>query len=494
VGSKLYPGGSTSWVRGDVLAALGVFKVATAQQLWRLTRPAWQDETGLRNTLRDLQLHGLVVSDGWTQGPSRKPPKRGQKAAAVKKGPGNREPKSKKLWRLTPAGLDAAAQLLTEDRSMGGTARGAGKHGAGHAMAVNEAILAFIQPRPQPAAVDDGLDDVDQEDGQEDGIEQAGVIPQQGERPPGIGTIASWTTEVVLPISGSVSAPSKGSPRADAILAAPETDPPLPFLCLEVDNGTEPPERIALKLEKYRRFFRRTTKDYGGEFGETRIPYWRTLYADDNREGHPPVAIVFTGGGQRSLTNRMTKVRELTRDYWGARWQSYGGWRSEASEDDGWREYNDTVPILATTLPLLKQHGPYGAIWWRYGYRHKPLETLAAALVNHNNHDAYMARNEADRQRREAEEAERRRRNEADRQRLEDEDAARQQAAAAEEEARRRQCQRCGQPRHDDRWGQDPILQQFPAPDGLHCAPCRYQLARSRSGIVRRIRRFIDDT
>ncbi|WP_157852576.1 hypothetical protein [Kitasatospora sp. NRRL B-11411] len=34
-----YPNGSTSKLRGDVLAALGVLKVATADQLQRIVRP-----------------------------------------------------------------------------------------------------------------------------------------------------------------------------------------------------------------------------------------------------------------------------------------------------------------------------------------------------------------------------------------------------------------------------------------------------------------------
>lgn len=155
------------------------------------------------------------------------------------------------------------------------------------------------------------------------------------------------------------------------------------------------------------------------------------------------------------------------------------------------REYADTIPIIVTTLARLKQHGPYGPIWWRYG--HQPGETLAAALTNHNTHDDYLERHEALRKQREAEEAERRRQHEEERQRRADEKAAR-QAAAAEAEARRQQCQRCGQPRHDDLWGQDPTLQYHPPPDGAHCAACRRELAGPRTRLGRKIRRILDDT
>ncbi|MFJ9846126.1 hypothetical protein ACIRYZ_37950 [Kitasatospora sp. NPDC101155] len=34
---------------------------------------------------------------------------------------------------------------------------------------------------------------------------------------------------------------------------------------------------------------------------------------------------------------------------------------------DGWREYDDSVPVIATTLELLAEHGPLGPVRWRYG-------------------------------------------------------------------------------------------------------------------------------
>jgi hypothetical protein len=91
---------------------------------------------------------------------------------------------------------------------------------------------------------------------------------------------------VVLPVTGSVSAPSKGSPRPDAVLRVPEASPPLPLLCVEVDTGTEPPPRIAEELERYRRFFRRTVAVPVGPHGSIRqVPYWTTLYGTARLEG-----------------------------------------------------------------------------------------------------------------------------------------------------------------------------------------------------------------
>ncbi|MEU9047320.1 MULTISPECIES: hypothetical protein [unclassified Kitasatospora] len=70
-------------------------------------------------------MHGLVASDGNTAARN-------------------------KTWRLEgTAGLEAAGQVLGVPRAeMGSTARGAGRTGAQHAMAVNETIAAFSSAAP----------------------------------------------------------------------------------------------------------------------------------------------------------------------------------------------------------------------------------------------------------------------------------------------------------------------------------------------------------
>lgn len=128
--------------RDDVLGALGVLKVATADQLQRLLRPGAASNKAIRQALGDLALHGLVASDGNTKD-------------------------RHKTWRLEgTAGPDGAGQVLGMVRSeMGGTARGAGRSGAQHAMAVNETIAAFVLGGSAPGAVG------------------------------GVGTVRSWSTE-----------------------------------------------------------------------------------------------------------------------------------------------------------------------------------------------------------------------------------------------------------------------------------------------------------
>ncbi|MFD9692273.1 replication-relaxation family protein [Kitasatospora sp. NPDC059088] len=108
-------------LRSDVLGALGVLKVATADQLQRLLRPGAASNKAIRQALGDLALHGLVASDGNTRD-------------------------RQKTWRLEgTAGLEAAGHVLGLPRAdMGSTARGAGRSGAQHAMAVNETISAFV--------------------------------------------------------------------------------------------------------------------------------------------------------------------------------------------------------------------------------------------------------------------------------------------------------------------------------------------------------------
>ncbi|MFF3159418.1 hypothetical protein [Streptomyces sp. NPDC057910] len=53
-GSQTYPYGSTSTTRGYALAALGVLKVASADEIWRLMCPGHRDNKTIRNALLDL--------------------------------------------------------------------------------------------------------------------------------------------------------------------------------------------------------------------------------------------------------------------------------------------------------------------------------------------------------------------------------------------------------------------------------------------------------
>ncbi|MFE5587559.1 hypothetical protein [Kitasatospora sp. NPDC056531] len=134
-----------------------------------LLRPVAVSSKAVRQALGDLALHGLVASDGNTRD-------------------------RHKTWRLEgAAGLDAAAAVLGMVRSeMGGTARGAWRSGAQHAMAVNETVLAFVLGGSAPGA--------------------AG----------GVGTVRSWSTETEFLLPGG-----KRKVRPDGVWQAPEIGVPV---------------------------------------------------------------------------------------------------------------------------------------------------------------------------------------------------------------------------------------------------------------------------
>ena len=122
--------GSTAKVRAEVLTALGVLKVVTADQLWRLLRPEAKENKFARAALVDLQSAKLVHSEGRTSA-------------------------GHKTWGLTTQGRDAAQQVMPAGREVGNIARGAGRSGAPHAMKELHAAWNASQnaaQRPAPLA------------------------------------------------------------------------------------------------------------------------------------------------------------------------------------------------------------------------------------------------------------------------------------------------------------------------------------------------------
>ncbi|MFD7645715.1 replication-relaxation family protein [Kitasatospora sp. NPDC059795] len=312
VRAKAYPNGSTNSVREDVLTALGVLKVATADQLHRLLRSHLSSNKSIRAALLDLQLNGLTASDGNTAA-------------------------RHKTWRLDgPAGLDAAAHVLELARSdMGGTARGAGRTGAPHAMAVNETILAFVRGGTTDGATG------------------------------GIGMVTSWSTETEFTLPGG-----KRKVRPDAVLQAPEIG--MPVLMVEVDRSTMAPARVAAKLPAYRELFLRQVRDYSPTTPDRTTAWWRQAYPGHTRDGFPPIALVVTGTGPQALTNRLQAIYDLSREYFLPRR------RKDQYGEDSWCDYDDAIPVIATTLELLQQYGPMGEVWWRFGRADHHLSLLDA--------------------------------------------------------------------------------------------------------------------
>ncbi|MCZ4103209.1 replication-relaxation family protein [Streptomyces sp. H39-C1] len=426
----------------DTLKVLGVLKVATATQILHLVRPHLTDNKVIRNALLDLQAAGEVVSEGNTAGPA------GRFGAPDRTG----EP-SQKLWGLTPAGLDAAAkQLGRAPEDMGGRARGAGRGGAPHAMGVNATIIAFTRG--------------------------------------GVGDIAAWRTEVPHALAGT----GKANVRADAVLRAKEAG--LPLLMVEVDRNTEPVERVADKLAAYAACYRRRVADPAVPWtsrraGEEGVPYWQTLYPDTNLPGWPPLAFVFTGAGDRALTNRMESLAELTREHWAADHRRYEG-------GDGYFDFTGKVPLVLTTLELLQQHGPQGPVWRRVAQERGQYEPLLTALTDTRTKAAWdhrrRQRHAADQARREAEQAAREAEQRARLQRWAQEEAAEAQAVTAAACA----TPDCSIPVNEPA---DLYVEEggvaVPPEDGVHCWACRQnQAARNRGlrGALRGLRRQRDST
>ncbi|MFF4515573.1 replication-relaxation family protein [Streptomyces mirabilis] len=392
---KANEAGSSNGLRGDVLCVLGVLKVATADQIQRLASPhltyrhTMKETASARKEARtashrgaanDLRRHGLSVDGGRTRG-------------------------GEEVRLLTAAGLVAAAiDLDREPEEMGGMPKSAGRSGASHPMTVNETVIALIRPKPD-------LDRLTEQPAEAQAAARAAV-----DAPNGIGTITSYATEVALPVKGTWKNPAIGSARADVVLTAPEAGVPLLFI--EVDNCTEEAVLIGRKFDKYMRFFKRKEKDTDG----IEKPMWRTRWSAPEWEGyervHPPVLLVFHQVGKRSAKSQMAKVADLTRAHWQGKWDS----------EDGFHSYDGRIPVVATTLELLREHGPAGPAFWRFG--RKERQPLLDAIGNPRRDAAVAHRRQAARE-------EQRRRTERE---------------AAAREARRPVCADCGRKFCDDRW------------------------------------------
>ncbi|GAA1410772.1 hypothetical protein GCM10009639_61950 [Kitasatospora putterlickiae] len=289
------PNGSTAPLRADVLAALGVLKVATYKQLHALIAAdeyrAHHRVEHVAEAVRDLEKHKLVDVRGTTSPPGRRPaPKTAPTAAPAAGGAGGTRggegaakpkpggPGAEKIVGLTPLGL-AAAEALGDDRDMGGHARGAGLTGAPHAMLVNELIITAVTGTTTHGAPPR----TDKRQAPPRRALPSGPLP---------GGIEAWATETPHTITG------KFNVIPDAVVRLPELGIPVAFL--ELDRGTMTDIRkVAGKLDNYKRYFDRTVHDGGQERLEVEVRYNvpEPAYGYRHRRAvRPPVLFVLDQG------------------------------------------------------------------------------------------------------------------------------------------------------------------------------------------------------
>ncbi|MEU9077020.1 hypothetical protein [Kitasatospora sp. NPDC048538] len=239
----------------------------------------------------------------------------------------------------------------------------------------------------------------------------------------------------------------------------------VPVLLVEVDRENEGVGTLVEKLVSYRAWcelpakgtakaaFEASLRRPGHRTHTLRL--WPTRYPPTGHEGLPPVALVLEAGRKRDqpgkrltpqqkaekaerdherLINRMTAVEAASKATWHA--PAYGGDAVHA------RNHHRALPVVATTLALLRRHGAGGPVWWRFG--RDGWHTLTEALANPDGDELLaVERAEADRARRVRE--------------------------AAERERRRPACRRCSAPFSDERWAEK---ERGWGDDGL-CAGCR---------------------
>ncbi|WP_306324777.1 hypothetical protein [Streptomyces venezuelae] len=221
--------------------------------------------------------------------------------------------------------------------------------------------------------------------------------------------------------------------RADLVVRAPEAG--VPVLLVEVYRRSEDAHELVTKLRRYWEWGRLLPKDADKRTVDLvrsrpdaveRVDHeqrlWRRVYPPTGREGLVPLAFVFADTTEAKVANTIAALKEAGRRYWApSRYDSLYENIITA------RDYRHAVPVVVTALEKLQEHGAGAVVWRRLGRIGE--QTLTDALDNPDGHILYRAQ-EA---RAEAEEKRRR---------------------AAEREARRPLCMRCGGKFSDERWGE----------------------------------------
>nr|WSS66175.1 hypothetical protein OG284_35505 [Streptomyces sp. NBC_01177] len=240
----------------------------------------------------------------------------------------------------------------------------------------------------------------------------------------GIGHRLGFQTEIAHRLGSSF------VQRADLVVRAPEAG--VPVMLLEIDRRTEDAHELVAKLRRYWEWGRLLPKGTDKrtadrvrsrpdaiEHVDHEQRLWRRFYPPTGREGLVPLAFVFADTTEAKVDNTVAVLEEAGRRYWAPRRdETYH--RGITAKD-----YGQAVPVVVTTLEQLQEHGADAEVWRRLGRTGE--QTLTAALDNPDE-DVLFRDQEA-----RAEAAEERHR-------------------AAEREAQRPVCKRCGKKFTDQRW------------------------------------------
>ncbi|MFG2594942.1 hypothetical protein [Streptomyces sp. NPDC048462] len=146
---------------------------------------------------------------------------------------------------------------------------------------------------------------------------------------------------------------------------------------------------------------------------------WSRIYPATGREGYVPVAFVFTGRTKAQRASRMRRLEQAARSYFAG--TKYPGGDITAVD------YHQGVPVVVTELERITADpaGAAGPVWRRLG--REEWQTLSEALDNPDGERSYRVQEEQSRRRQ-------------------------MEREAAEREAQRPVCTRCGTKFADERW------------------------------------------
>ncbi|MGW3958015.1 replication-relaxation family protein [Streptomyces sp. NPDC004752] len=319
-----------------MLKALGIFQRATADQLWRMLRPADRHDRCTRDTLNALKESGLTRVE-------------------------TRLESGHQLWVLTERGHKEAKLLLPKS--------------------VRISALRKLEYDDEGRPVEaDGYD------------EHAAAVTLTAAvlTGAGYGTPLSWQTEIAHRL------PYGYTQDADLTMRAPDAG--VPAMLLEVDRVTEPVDDLVDKLRRYHDWFEllalkadanKEKAARGAAVHDFRL--WSRIYPATGREGYVPVAFVFTGKTAAQRASRIERLERAARTYFAG-----SPHRGEAFTAV---DYHQAVPVVVTELERITADpaGAAGRVWRRLG--RDEWQTLSEAMDNPDGERLYAVQLREARQR-----------------------------------------------------------------------------------------------